>query len=545
MRSNAAAGLVLAMVLVSIVHLPLAPQYLSLDNVNFAFALEQFDPWAHQPHPPGYPFFVGESRLANFFFRDARTTFAAVSVFVSALSLVVIVAVGRRMFSLWAGVAAAFLLLVNPTFWFSALESSLRPHLALFSLLTGYCCWRSWTEHESRYVLWGALALGIGSGFRPDLVFYFFPLWLLSAWLGSRRFALIIRGIGIIFGSIVLWVAILGWAVGGLDRLNLLLITYLGGHLRDTSVLLGNSLSEWMFQFWRLITWNGTGIVSWLWVIPIWLWGRDQPQTTFQQRAAFILAWVGPGLAAQALLHAEAPGHTLFSVPVFCLLGGSVLSFSFQRVPALQSRQGVFRGAALFLAVGINVFLFLSSYPIAMKIVAGSGGIFIPWRQGIADGLAQASPGNLRQLDESTRSALEEIHRLADADHCVVIVASLGSSLHYRFLNSRIASYYFPDQEIWIVADEESAPRATLIKGKNLLDIRYGPTIDISIPGDSRVVWLTDANGPLRTALGAMAAPSQIPSVLYTDFAPASAPLQVTSFRFIPNRPPCKPGFAS
>jgi len=47
-------------------------------------------------------------------------------------------------------------------FWQSS-RWSLRPHLALFSLLTAYCCWRCWNgEKNSRY---GAVALGAGSGF--------------------------------------------------------------------------------------------------------------------------------------------------------------------------------------------------------------------------------------------------------------------------------------------------------------------------------------------------------------------------------------------
>src|SRR5262245_29827555 len=57
MTSKAVLAFGAALLLASITQLPLTPKYLSLDNVNFAFALEQFDPWAHQPHPPGYPFF--------------------------------------------------------------------------------------------------------------------------------------------------------------------------------------------------------------------------------------------------------------------------------------------------------------------------------------------------------------------------------------------------------------------------------------------------------------------------------------------------------
>jgi hypothetical protein len=193
----------------------------------------------------------------------------------------------------------------------------------------------------------------------------------------------------------------------------------------------------------------------------------------------------------------------------------------------------------------MNAALFMNSYPIAMKIVEANEGGFVPWSNGIADGLAQASPGNLAQMDDFTGSAIEEVRRLYQLhqpDRCVVLVASLGSSLHYRFLNSRIASYYFPDSPIWILADEEPAPRVTLMKGRNFLDLRFGPVIDIRVPRDSRIVWLTDSAGPLRAALGSIAIPTRIPSVLHTDFTVSSPAVQVLSFRFLPDQQSCKAG---
>src|SRR5262245_30911756 len=121
--------LVLALLLVT--RLPAAAQYLSIDNVNLAFALDNFDPRIHQPQPPGYPFFVLFARIINFFFHDVEKTFLAVSLLVSALCLPVLYALGKRMFDPWVGKAAVLLLLLNPVFWHSGLDGPLRPNLAL------------------------------------------------------------------------------------------------------------------------------------------------------------------------------------------------------------------------------------------------------------------------------------------------------------------------------------------------------------------------------------------------------------------------------
>src|SRR5687767_13872166 len=108
--------------LLLLTRLPVMAQYLSVDNVNLAFSLENFDPRIHQPQPPGYPFFVAFGRIVNFLFRDAERTFVVISLLVSGICLPLAYMLGKRMFSPWAGAAAAFLLLVNPVFWFSGLD---------------------------------------------------------------------------------------------------------------------------------------------------------------------------------------------------------------------------------------------------------------------------------------------------------------------------------------------------------------------------------------------------------------------------------------
>src|SRR6187397_3002160 len=43
-----------------VAHLPSLPQSLEdIDSINFALGLRHFDPALHQPHPPGYPLYIG------------------------------------------------------------------------------------------------------------------------------------------------------------------------------------------------------------------------------------------------------------------------------------------------------------------------------------------------------------------------------------------------------------------------------------------------------------------------------------------------------
>ena len=90
-------------VLLVLTRLPAMASYLSIDNVNLALSLEKFDPRIHQPQPPGYPLFVLFGRVINFFFHNAERSFVVISLLVSGLCLPAAFALGKRMFSGWAG----------------------------------------------------------------------------------------------------------------------------------------------------------------------------------------------------------------------------------------------------------------------------------------------------------------------------------------------------------------------------------------------------------------------------------------------------------
>ena len=263
---------VFALLLLS--RLPAMATYLSIDNVNLALSLEKFDPRIHQPQPPGYPFFVLLGRVVNLFVRNAARTFVVISLLVNALCLPVAYALGKRMFSQWAGAAAAILLLVNPVFWHSSLDGPLRPHLALFSLLTAYCCWRCWNG-EKQFAMWGAVALGIGSGFRPDLVAFLFPLWLISSWVGTKSVRAVVQSAAVLAGIGAVWVGALVFAMGGVQTFLKVMLDYTVDQSRPESIVFGSSILAWVRQVNRLVVWNGLAIITWVWAVPFYFWKRD------------------------------------------------------------------------------------------------------------------------------------------------------------------------------------------------------------------------------------------------------------------------------
>src|SRR5437763_10034270 len=51
-----------------------------IDSVNFALALDRFDPSVHHPHPPGYFLYICLGRLVNTLFHNANSALVAISI---------------------------------------------------------------------------------------------------------------------------------------------------------------------------------------------------------------------------------------------------------------------------------------------------------------------------------------------------------------------------------------------------------------------------------------------------------------------------------
>ena len=495
---------------------PAAARYLSIDNVNLAYSLDNFDPRLHQPQPPGYPFFVLFAKILNFVIRDPETTFLVISLLVSGLCLPVIYAIGSRLFEPWVGAAAVWLLAVNPVFWQSGLDGPLRPNLALFSLLTAYCAWRAWSG-EQAFVFWGALALGVGSGFRPDLLAYLGPLWLVSAVAGTRSLRIFLSG-GMLLGIVVLiWVGGLIYGVGGPRELYSLFRGYLAVQAPE-SVVLGASVRSWMHQVGRLFIWNGLAILEWIWAVPLFLLAHDRAKL-MSRHTAFLLVWIVPGLVVQALIHVAAPGHTLFSIPAFCLAGAYVLRAGLKRWDL--------ENGGLVAAVVVSAMLFLNFVPLPP---AGSpGGV----RDAFAVGTFESSLENIQWLDAVHGGSLNEIRALQTPEREAVVVAQHDGK--DWFLHWEIARYYLPDTDIHVALDHVSPAETLTVRGSIRGESRFGSPVEIPVPRRARIFWLVELGGPFHQALSmAGVIRGSGPRVFYTDVDEGTTPFQVSNFRIVP-----------
>jgi 4-amino-4-deoxy-L-arabinose transferase-like glycosyltransferase len=451
-RTGAHGGATVAfalIILLVLTRLPLAPEYLyHFDSVNFALALDEYNPALHRPQPPGYPLFVAVAWLLHLAIPSAESTLVAAGLLASAAALVLLWRLGVEMFNSNAGLLAAALLIFNPPFWFGALTNQVRLYLAFCSIGLALLAWRALRTRSAMWLYAAFGGLGIAAGFRPGLGVIMLPL-LIWVWLrtgGSPR--RLVLGFCAAFIAAVPWVAAVSASVGGLSAWFNLNWGYVNEQFSGSSAPFGASLKPAWMMAKKAFVWNGLGALAWIWAIPFVI--RRVDSGTPRDRTTFAALWFLPPFAFSALIHIGDPDQALTSIPALCLAGGALLSAFLQRI---QSRRVIWMASAV---AAVNAVLF-----------------FVPPK-----GIAQAAGYRVvASRDAATRSVIETV-RQAAMDGPVTIV-HYGAEITWRHV-----AYYFPEDYV-IYAPEHTNEDSYILRGNKAVDA------PVSSASPSKVVLIT------------------------------------------------------
>jgi hypothetical protein len=185
-----------------------------LDSVNFALAMERFDPRVHQPHPPGYFLYICVGRLLNIMFHDANLALVVLSILASCGVAVVIYKMTLDWFGPMAAQFAGIFFLFSPLAWFHGIVALTYIVEAFFSGFLGYLCWRIYCGRAG-YIVPAAIVLGVSAGVRPSSLLFLAPLFLFSLqnakpkekWMGMAALVL----------TLTAWFVPMIFASGGLN----------------------------------------------------------------------------------------------------------------------------------------------------------------------------------------------------------------------------------------------------------------------------------------------------------------------------------------
>lgn len=259
-----------------------------IDSVNFALALKRFDPSVHQPHPPGYFLYVCLGRLATFLFPDANAALVAISIVFSCGTVAMIYVLADRWFGRRAAAFAGLVFVFSPLAWFHGTVALTYIVEAFFSTLTGYLCWRIYCG-AGRFILPGAVVVGIAAGFRQSSLLLLGPLLLFSFRNANRRQAA--GGIGALALTLLAWFIPMVRISGGTAYFSSLRSLWLTvpsrGMILNSSVW--NSLA-------RASVIVGIYFLSFGCAAILPFWRRRRDSFTDRRKTGFTGIWVAPGL---------------------------------------------------------------------------------------------------------------------------------------------------------------------------------------------------------------------------------------------------------
>src|SRR5262249_50529567 len=238
----------------------------------------------------------------------------------------------------------------------------------------------------------------------------------------------------------------------------------------------------------------------------------------------FIVVWLLPGFLFQGLIHIEDPGHTLFSVPAICISAAYLIFVATQRIVKV-------REIALAFALVVNVMLFLNffSLPAAAETTGGLHSL----RNTFLFGAFETSIGELRFQENTAALTLAELKQVMPGDRRVVIVSS-DAGVRDWFMNWRIARYYLPDRDIWVIADLQNPNSIEHVRRDRMLEKKVENRLEIPIPAGARIIWLLEREGPFHRALKKVVSPLPGGTYLsYTDIRPEMLPFRVMDFNFV------------
>jgi hypothetical protein len=150
------------------------------DTVNFALALDRFDPVHHQPHPPGQVLFVGVARLLRTWTGDNVYAVSLTNALLGSLAVIPLYGLALRWTNRPTAWLAGFLFIVNPCLWLNSIRP-LSDGAALLPMLTAVVLLLSDRPHRA---LMGYLVTALALGFRQQLLF---PLGPFLAYMGFQH----------------------------------------------------------------------------------------------------------------------------------------------------------------------------------------------------------------------------------------------------------------------------------------------------------------------------------------------------------------------
>lgn len=308
--------------LVALTRLPFRSAYLfNWDAANFALALQHYDVRLHQPHPPGYPLYVGVAWLFNQAVHEPNASLVLVSVLLECVAVAAVYLLGRAWLGVWPAVAAALALLCSVTFWSYGGIALAYPALAAVSTLLALLVYQTRFEGRNRLVA-AAAVYGLGAGFRPDLAVFLLPLLVFGAW--RQPIGRLVPAGVVAVGGIALWLVPAMMLSGGPAEYLAVFTAYAGTDVVARYAPTSTGLTGLLVNITDTALYLGYALYACVVLVAgalVLAWRRPHPSEW--PRYLLLAVWVAPMGLFYLLVHIGDPGYVFGILPALLLEGAS------------------------------------------------------------------------------------------------------------------------------------------------------------------------------------------------------------------------------
>lgn len=399
--------------------LPFATEYLwAHDSVLYARAIDDFDPGAHQPQPPGYLYYVLLVRALATLTGDANRAMTLVSAFAAAAAVVLLYGFTARLHGERTARGAALLLLTSAAFW--GYGAVAYPY-TLLAALTIACAWLLWrviasAHGRGRRLVAASAAWGVAMGFRLDLVALIAPLWLLAAFVAGRGSAALAASVAGAF--FITWLALTSLAADGLGPF-LEATSAQTRYVSERHGVLSNGLAGLRENAYDLVRFAARALYAT--VLPlaaVVLWPRARgAMLTDGLRTGFVVLWALAPIPLYLLVHIGDIGYAFSFLPAVCVLAARALAAA-----GAALRSPGFARATLAAVAIVNALIFLYTD--------------VP-----------ASASELARRDDATAEKIAYIDRLAARREVVVVAGHDRAAAHHYVGRRHRLVGYSPDAQ--------------------------------------------------------------------------------------------------
>jgi len=466
----------------------LAPRLAHWDAVNYALGMHHFDIAAHQPHPPGSPYFILLGRLALAFVGDDNLALQVVSLGASVGAVLAEYVLARKLFGPAPAILAALILMTQPIFWGYGTTATAWTLLACLAMLITLTCLLL-LRGVRQLIYPSALLMGIASGFRADAAVFLAPLWLWSLRRATSGWREQMIAVVVACVSGLVWLVPVVASAGGLRAWSSRLLALFPTTDSSLAAITRQMAANTAISFGTLT------LVIGLPVLLAVLVGRDRircwwRETVQSEMASFWALAILPGFIFLWLIDSTEPGHDLIFIGCLVALGTGVVA------RCAPTRARLVACGAVLLAGQICLFLFAA--PLYDRPLA--------WT--LDSMLLNVTAGGLRQQQSALGATLTAVRARFDP-HTTVVVTLVGQD-PYRFM-----MYYLPEFRVvrldagahsvllaqdrqqgnWIAAD--ACPLADS-QVRDIVWVLSQPTEPGTVPSEASLVPGETADAPLQ-----------------------------------------------